>query len=198
MVSSMPEAHIFTSIHLSDGPRASDPCLSDMSPPPTAIPGAFIPGSFVTVPCASSTSASSTSDRRTLLLSMLMPASATRPRGMEPESPRAPASSHVLLRHRPPSIRSWRLLGLVLLAGGGQRLVSRPVLNAALELVHRRRCCPTGMPNDPYDLANASALTAIGRRPAGGSQALAVSTAALADHVCDSWHRRQIRFSRRQ
>jgi hypothetical protein len=95
---------------------------------------------------------------------------------------------------RLPSIRSWRLLGLVLLAGGGQRLVSRPVLNAPLELVHRRRCCPTGMPNDPYDLPNASALTAIGRRPAGGGQALGVSTAALADHVCDSWHRRQIRL----
>ena len=89
---------------------------------------------------------------------------------------------------------SWRLLGLVLHAGGGQRLVSRPVLNAPLELVRRRRCCPTGMPNDPYDLQNASALTAIGRRPSGGGQALAVSTAALADHVCDSWHRRQIRF----
>ena len=101
---------------------------------------------------------------------------------------------HVVLRHGPPSIRSWRLLGLVLFAGAGQRLVSRPVLNAPLELVHRRRCCPTGMPNDPYDLPNASALTAIGRRPAGRGQALGVSTAALADHVCDSWHRRQIRL----
>jgi hypothetical protein len=50
------------------------------------------------------------------------------------------------------------------------------------------------MPNDPYDLPNASALTAIGRRPAGGGQALGVRTAALADHVCDSWHRRQIRL----
>jgi hypothetical protein len=50
------------------------------------------------------------------------------------------------------------------------------------------------MPDDPYDLPNASALTAIGGRPAGGGQALGVSTAALADHVCDSWHRRQIRL----
>ena len=79
-----------------------------------------------------------------------------------------------------------------LLASGGQRLVSRPVLNAPLELVRRRRCCPPGMPNDPYYLPNAPALTAIGSRPAGGGQTLAVSTAALADHVCDSWHRRQI------
>jgi hypothetical protein len=46
------------------------------------------------------------------------------------------------------------------------------------------------MPNDPYDLPNAAARTAIFRRPPGGGQALAVSTAALADHVCDSWHRR--------
>jgi len=30
------------------------------------------------------------------------------------------------------------------------------------------------MPNDPYDLASASALTAIGGRPVGGGQALAV------------------------
>jgi hypothetical protein len=118
--------------------------------------------------------------------------------GVEVAGVGTPDPLHVLLRHRPRSIRSWRLLGLVLPAGGGQRLVSRPVLNASLELVHRRRRFPTGMPDDPYDLPNASALTAIGRRPAGGGQALAVSTAALADHVCDSWHRRQIRFSRRQ
>ena len=78
--------------------------------------------------------------------------------------------------------------------GGGQRLVSRPVLNAPLELVHRRRCCPPGMPNDPYDLPNPSAPTPIDRGPAGGGQTLAVSTAALADPVCDSWHRRQIRL----
>jgi hypothetical protein len=85
-------------------------------------------------------------------------------------------------------------LQLTLLVGRRQRLVSRPVLNAPLELIHRRRCCPTGMPNDPYDLPNASALAAIGRTSAGGGQALGVSTAALADHVCDSWHGRQIRF----
>ena len=78
--------------------------------------------------------------------------------------------------------------------GGGQRLVPRSVLNAPLELVHRRRCYPPGMPNDPYDLPNASALTAIVRRSAGGGQTLAVSTAALADPVCNSWHRRQLRL----
>ena len=118
----------------------------------------------------------------------------TRPVAGIPPLEHPPHHFDVLLRHRPRSIRPWRLLGLVLLAGGGQCLVSRPVLNAPLELLHRRRCCPTGMPNDPYDLPNASALTAIYGRPAGGGQALGVSTAALADHVCDRWHRREIRL----
>jgi hypothetical protein len=80
---------------------------------------------------------------------------------------------------------------------GRQRLVPRPVLNAPLELVHRRRCSP-GMPNDPYDLPNASALTGMGRRPFGRRQALAVSTAALTDHVRDSWHGGRSTCPRRQ
>jgi hypothetical protein len=87
---------------------------------------------------------------------------------------------------------------LGLLRGGGQRLVSRAVLKAPLELVRRRRYCPPGMANDPYDLPDASALTAFGRRTAGGDQALAVSTAALADPVCDSWHGWQTTGSLRQ
>jgi hypothetical protein len=103
-----------------------------------------------------------------------------------------PAERASVLTDRPPPI------DVVVAEGshgsGGQRLVSRPALDAPLEVVHRRRCGAPGMPNNPYDLPNASALTAIGRGPAGGRQAFGVSTAALTDHVRDSWHRRQIRL----
>jgi hypothetical protein len=112
-----------------------------------------------------------------------------------PQGPhRGPCLAFRRARAFPSATRAGSKETARLLVGGGQRLVSRPVLNAPLELVHGRRCCPPGMTNDPYDLPNASALTAIGRRPAGGGQTLAVSTAALADPVCDSWHRRQIRL----
>jgi hypothetical protein len=76
---------------------------------------------------------------------------------------------------------------------GGQRLIARPLLDAALELCQRCRCCTSWMPNDPYDLANTPAPTASCRRPAGKGQALAVSAAAVTDHVCDSWHREPAR-----
>ena len=44
------------------------------------------------------------------------------------------------------------------------------------------------MPNYPYDLANAPAPTANYRSPFGRGQTLAVSAAAVTDHVCDSGH----------
>ena len=83
-----------------------------------------------------------------------------------------------------------RLPGLRHLGDGGQRLIARPLPEAALELFQRCRSCATCMPNDPYHLANAPASTATRRRPPGGGRALAVSTAAVTDHVCNRWHRR--------
>jgi hypothetical protein len=72
---------------------------------------------------------------------------------------------------------------------GGQRLIACPLLDAALELCQGCRCCTSWMPNDPHDLANTPAPTASCRRPAWEGRALAVSAAAVTDHVCDSWHR---------
>jgi hypothetical protein len=71
----------------------------------------------------------------------------------------------------------------------GQRLIACPLLDAALELCEGCRGCTSWMPNDPYDLANTPAPTASCRRSAWEGGALAVSAAAVTDHVCDSWHR---------
>jgi hypothetical protein len=81
-----------------------------------------------------------------------------------------------------------RLRGLLRLGDRGQRLIVCPLLEAALELFRRRRGCPPWMPNDPYDLAHAPTPTASCRRPIRGGRALAVSAAALTDHVRDRWH----------
>ena len=78
--------------------------------------------------------------------------------------------------------------GLLLFAGRGQRLIVCPFLDAALELFLRCRCSASWMPNDPYDLASTPAPTGGCRRPMTGGQALAVSAAAVTDHVCDRWH----------
>jgi hypothetical protein len=83
-----------------------------------------------------------------------------------------------------------RALGLRHPAGGPQRLVAGPLLDAALELCPGRRRCTSGVPNDPYDLADAPALTASRREPVRVGRALAVSAAAVTDHVGDSWYRR--------
>lgn len=80
------------------------------------------------------------------------------------------------------------LRGLQLPGDGGQRLIACPLLDAALELLQRGQSRASWMPNDPYDLANAPARTASRRRPVGGGRALAVSAAAVTDHVCDSGH----------
>ena len=72
----------------------------------------------------------------------------------------------------------------------GQRLIAGPLLNAALKVFQRCRWCASCVPNDPYDLATAPTSAAGNRSRARGSPALTVSTAALADHVCDRWHRR--------
>jgi hypothetical protein len=74
------------------------------------------------------------------------------------------------------------------LAGGSQRLIARPLLDATFEVFQRCRRCDSWMPNDPYDLANAPAPTANYRRRVRRGWPLAVSAAAVTDHVCDSWH----------
>jgi hypothetical protein len=76
--------------------------------------------------------------------------------------------------------------------GGGQRLIACPLLDAALELLKRHRRCSSRVPNDPDDLTNATAPTATCKGPSSEGRALAVSAAALADNVCDSWHRRPL------
>jgi hypothetical protein len=93
-------------------------------------------------------------------------------------------------RGRMAASRSAGSPGLTLLGAGGQGLVACALLEAALELFRRCRCCSSWMPNDPYDLANAPAPTARSRRPFGGGRALAVRAAVLTDHVCDRWHGR--------
>ena len=85
---------------------------------------------------------------------------------------------------------TYRQAGLPRLGEGGQCLIARPLLEVALELFQRCRCCASCMPNDPYHLAKAPAPTATCRSPPGGGRALAVSTAAVTDHVCNRWHRR--------
>jgi hypothetical protein len=93
-----------------------------------------------------------------------------------------------VLKERAATPAAPRRPGLLLPAVGGQRFVPRPVLDAALKILHRRRRSPTGMANDPYDLANASTPTASCRSRAGRYQALAMRVAGLTDHVRDSWH----------
>ena len=78
---------------------------------------------------------------------------------------------------------------LLLLAGGGKRLTAGPLLEAVLEVLQRCRCSASCLPHDPYDLPNAPTTTASCGRPVGEGRALAVSAAALTDHVCDSRHR---------
>jgi hypothetical protein len=78
---------------------------------------------------------------------------------------------------------------LLLLAGGAQRLTAGPLLEAVLEVLQRCRCSASCLPHDPYDLPNAPTTTASCGRPVGEGRALAVSAAALTDHVCDSRHR---------
>ena len=78
--------------------------------------------------------------------------------------------------------------GLLLLGGWGQRLIGCPLLDAALDVFQRWRCSASWMPNYPYDLANAPAPAANYRSPFGRGQTLAVSAAAVTDHVCDSGH----------
>ena len=80
-------------------------------------------------------------------------------------------------------LRDWRNPG-----GRRQRLIVCPLLDAALEFFRRRRGCVPWMPSDPDDLATTPARTAGCRRPIARGQALAVSAAALTDHVCDHWH----------
>lgn len=72
--------------------------------------------------------------------------------------------------------------------GGGQGLVAGPLLDVALEVFQRCRQRPSWMPNDSYDLACASAPTASRRGRVRGGQSLAMSAAALTDHVCDHWY----------
>src|SRR5215216_7618467 len=74
------------------------------------------------------------------------------------------------------------------LAMGGQSLVARPLLNVALQLFRRCGCCALWMPNDPYHLAHAPARTASRRSPVRGGRSLAVSAAAVANHVGDNWY----------
>ena len=69
-----------------------------------------------------------------------------------------------------------------------QRLIVCPLLEAALEFFRRRRGCAPRMPSDPDDLASTPARTVSCRRRIARGQALAVSAAALTDHVCDRWH----------
>jgi hypothetical protein len=99
------------------------------------------------------------------------------------------AHVHILARRRRP-VSICGLRGLLRLGDRGQRLIVCPVLEAALEFFRRRQCCAPWMPNDPYDLAHAPAPTASCRRPTGRGEAVAVSAAALTDHVCDRWHGR--------
>src|SRR5918994_4027027 len=106
---------------------------------------------------------------------------------LEPALVQAMDGLDVLLRHRPPSIRLRRLPGLPP-GDGRQSLVACPLLDVALELCRRRRCCASRMPNDPYDLARAPAHTAGRRRPVGGGLSLAARAAAVTDHVRDSWY----------
>ena len=105
-------------------------------------------------------------------------------------SKRGSADGHTRPRPRaaPPARVDCRLRGLLRLGVRGQRLIVCPLLEAALELFRSRRCCPPWMPNDPYDLAHAPTPTASCRRPIRGGRALAVSAAALTDHVRDRWH----------
>jgi hypothetical protein len=88
--------------------------------------------------------------------------------------------------------RSGKRLSLVptlrLLAGRGQRLIACPLLDAALELFQRCRRSASWMPNDPYHLANAAALTANHRSPSGEGRTLALSAATVTEHVRDSGH----------
>lgn len=44
------------------------------------------------------------------------------------------------------------------------------------------------MPNDPYHLADAAALTANHRSPSGEGRTLALSAATVTEHVRDSGH----------
>jgi hypothetical protein len=77
---------------------------------------------------------------------------------------------------------------LRMLAGRGQRLISCPLLDAALELFQRCRCSASWMPNDPYHLADAATLTANHRSPSGEGRTLALSAATVTEHVRDSGH----------
>jgi hypothetical protein len=80
--------------------------------------------------------------------------------------------------------------GLLLRAGGGQRFIPGPLLEAAFEVLRGCRCFASSVPRDPYDLMNPPAVTASCGRPVEGGRALAVSAAALTDDVCDSRHKR--------
>ena len=70
----------------------------------------------------------------------------------------------------------------------GQRLTACTLLDVALELFGRCRGAAAWMPNDSYDLAHAAALTATHTRPVVGGGSLAVSAAAVTDHVRDNWY----------
>ena len=103
---------------------------------------------------------------------------------------RIPHNDVVPVQHRPAAVQLSAGSRLQHPGARGQRLIAGPLLNAALKVFQRCRWCASCVPNDPYDLATAPTSAAANRSRARGSPALAVSTAALADHVCDRWHRR--------
>jgi hypothetical protein len=95
-------------------------------------------------------------------------------------------------RSRPvaPMSRGRRDPGLRHPVRGGQRLIACPLPDAALEVLQGCRCCTSWMPHDSHDLTDTPAPTAGCRRSVWEGRTLAVSAAALTDHVGDSRHRR--------
>ena len=77
---------------------------------------------------------------------------------------------------------------------GGQGLVACALLNIALELFRTCRRCATWMANDPYDLAHAPAPTAARSRHGQADRSLAVSAAAVTDHVRDNRYGRDLQW----
>jgi hypothetical protein len=114
------------------------------------------------------------------------PSSASRPSRSRSRA----STSNPCLSYFRSELSVGRLPSLPRLGNGGQRLIACPLLEAALELFRRGRCCAVWMANDPYDLAHAPATTGSCRRPIGEGGALAVSAAAVTDHVRDRWHGR--------
>lgn len=86
------------------------------------------------------------------------------------------------------AIRFLRLLGLLPAVQRGQSFVARPLPDVPLELLGRCGSWTSWMPNDPHDLARASALAAFHSRRVESDGGLAVLAAAMTDRVRNDWY----------